>query len=88
LSEIWSNNITFYCNILPGYTFYYELPSISTVGGVGIFVSNALAHQEINTFKIASSVYVPVENIWIEMKKHSKKIYYRWSISVSELIHY
>ena len=38
LSEIWSNNITFYCNILPRYTFYYDLPTISNVGGVGIFL--------------------------------------------------
>jgi len=27
LTEIWSTNITFYCNILPGYNFHYSLPT-------------------------------------------------------------
>ena len=26
LSKIWSSNISFYWNIFPGYTFYYDLP--------------------------------------------------------------
>ena len=73
LSEIWSNNISYYSNILPGYTFYYDLPATSTVGGVGIYVSNAYMHYEINTFKIDSSAATIVENIWIEIKKHSIK---------------
>ena len=27
LSEIWRSNTDFYCNILPGYSFHYALPS-------------------------------------------------------------
>ena len=38
LSEIWTCNIDFYCNILAGYDFYYDLPVHTKVGGIGIFV--------------------------------------------------
>jgi len=48
LSEIWSNrpNVTFYCNIIPGYTFYYDLPTTPI-------------HQEINMFKLDTTQSVP-----------------------------
>ena len=38
LSEIWSYNIEFYGNILPGYTFHYVIPSSSSVGGIGMYI--------------------------------------------------
>jgi len=46
LSEIWSTNISFYSNILPGYYFYYDIPTASAVGGVGIFVKTEISLQE------------------------------------------
>ena len=41
LSEIWSVNIDFYHNILPGYSFHYDLPKDSQVGGVGVYISDS-----------------------------------------------
>jgi len=70
LSEIWSNNIDYYRNILPGYTFYYDLPLLSNVGGVGIFVSNSLCHNTVDTYKMNC---VNVENLWVEVLKQNKK---------------
>jgi len=70
LSEIWSNNIDYYRNILPGYTFYYDLPLLSNVGGVGIFVSNSLCHNIVDTYKMN---FVNVENLWVEVLKQNKK---------------
>lgn len=70
LSEIWSNNIDYYRNILPGYTFYYDLPPLSNVGGVGIFISNSLCHHVIDTYKLKCT---SVESLWIEAVKQSKK---------------
>jgi len=50
LSEIWSTNINFYHNILKGYTFYYELPKETHIGGIGVFISNDFSHLERNEF--------------------------------------
>ena len=71
LSEIWTNNITFYSNILPGYTVYYDLPYSSHVGGVGIYVSNSWSRYQINEFKLATT-QSDVENIWIEIRKFNR----------------
>ena len=38
LTEIWTTNIQFYSNILPGYCFYYDLPKHSKVGGVDLYI--------------------------------------------------
>ena len=32
LTEMWTTNIEFYENILPGYNFYYDLPAEGKVG--------------------------------------------------------
>ena len=37
ISEIWTTNIEFMDNLFPGYTFIYEPPKSSHVGGVGIY---------------------------------------------------
>jgi len=37
LSEIWLYNITMFRILIPGYTFYYDLPVESYVGGIGIY---------------------------------------------------
>ena len=69
LSEVWSTNINFYSNILPGYTFYYDLPVDSTVGGVGIFVKADLVQHEVPQYKLPNSSTNRVENIWLEIVK-------------------
>jgi hypothetical protein len=51
LSEIWTYNIEFYHNILPGFTFYYDLPVDSKAGGIGIFIRSTLSHQELIKIK-------------------------------------
>jgi len=38
LSEIWSTSNDYYHNILKGYTFYYDLPVGTHVGGLGMFI--------------------------------------------------
>jgi len=70
LSEIWSNNIDYYKNILPGYSFYYDLPLSSNVGGVGMFVSNNLCHHVVDTCKLNC---FGVENLWVEITNRNKK---------------
>ena len=72
LSEIWSTNIDFYLNILPGYSFYYDLPEDSHVGGIGIFINIFLQH-EVTEYKLATSATNRVENIWFEISKYNKK---------------
>jgi len=38
LTEIWTTNIEFYENILPGCNFYYDLRTEGKVGGIGLYV--------------------------------------------------
>ena len=73
LSEIWTTNINFYVNSLPHYSFYYDIPLYSKVGGVGIFVSNDVKHEEIVEYKLASSACNLIENVWLEITKNHKK---------------
>jgi len=73
LSEIWSNNIEFYYNILPGYTFYYDVPSYTNVGGVGIYVKDKFTVKELHDYKIYSNDKVKVENIWLEVSQSDSK---------------
>jgi len=73
LTGTWSSNITFYCNILPGYNFHYSLPTKGTVGGVGIFVSQTLESSEDSSCCLNSSDVMPVENIWLNIVKNNNK---------------
>ena len=41
LSEVWSFNLSFYSNIFKDYVFYYDLPTGSNIGGVGVYWSNS-----------------------------------------------
>lgn len=66
-------NINFYHNILKGYTFYYELPKETHIGGIGVFISNDFSHLERKEFKIPTSDANRVENIWYEIAKNGKK---------------
>ena len=71
LSEIWRSNIDFYCNILPDYSFHYALPSRGTVGGVGIYVSNAFCCTKNISYSVDYTVRV--ENIWLNLQKNQEK---------------
>ena len=74
LSEIWRSNIDFYCNILPDYSFHYALPSRGTVGGVGIYVSNAFCCTKNISYSIDYTDTVRVENIWLNLQKTKKNL--------------
>jgi len=52
LTEIWTVNVEFYCNILPGYKFYYELPKDSRVGGARIYIKDKYVHSELIQYKL------------------------------------
>src|SRR6267154_4333915 len=41
LSEIWSFNIDTYKRLLPDYNFYYILPNISSIGGIGVYLKKS-----------------------------------------------
>ena len=73
LTEIWTVNVEFYCNILPGYKFYYELPKDSRVGGVGIYIKDKLVHNELTQYKLPTCPTSKVESVWIEVAKNNKK---------------
>ena len=73
LSEIWSCNIALYNKLLPGYDFYYDLPLVSDVGGVGIYVRSNILHCIVSSYKIVTSIECPVENLWIDVTKNSNR---------------
>jgi len=59
--------------LLSGYNFHYDLPSASSVGGVGIYVRSSHAYSIIDEFKISSANECPVENLWIKVTKGCNK---------------
>lgn len=73
LTEIWSCNIDFYRNILPGYNFHYELPQEGRVGGVGMYVKSSHCHNIISAYNLPNPNGYKVEDIWIEVIKNNKK---------------
>ena len=73
LSEIWATNIDAYSNMLPGYTFYYELPMKSSVGGVDVFVKssfNFLVRPDLKLTGVAD-----VEDIWFDLVLNESVVY-------------
>lgn len=42
LSEIWSTNIDYFHNLIPGYSLHYVLPVSSRAGGVALYCKNSL----------------------------------------------
>ena len=73
LSEIWANNITFYCNIFEGYSFYYDLPKNTSIGGLGIYVKTDLVHKQRSDLHLSSSNTLKCENMWVEVTKNKHK---------------
>lgn len=72
LSEIWSNNIEFYKNILPGYYLNVDICKSSNVGGVGVFIRKSLGFKLRNDLNL-SSITHKIENLWYEIIKNNKK---------------
>ena len=72
LSEISSFNASLYNNLFLGYNFHYDLPSTTSVGGVGIYVRNSL-YCIIDEFKMISTSESLVENLWIKVTKGCNK---------------
>jgi hypothetical protein len=73
LSEIWSTNIDFYCNILPGYSLHYHLPYDSHIGGIRMFISNSIDYQELTGYPVHNLPSNRIEDLWFEMNKNNKK---------------
>ena len=69
LSEIWSYNLEFFHNILPGYDFYYNLPVGSNIGGIGMFIHSGINHYHLSEYKLTSSDD-RIEDIWFEICKN------------------
>ena len=73
LSEIWAYNINLYHNLFEGYTFYCDLPVSGYVGGVGIYIKNTIAQNQLDTVKLKTDENCKVENIWVEISKNKQK---------------
>ena len=71
LSEIWSTNVSFFQNILPGYTFIYDLPSNSRTGGVAFFVNNTVTILD-TVDKLSTSSDCQVESLFLRLKKKNE----------------
>ena len=69
LSEIWTHNLDFDHNIFDGYSLYHDLPSNTSVGGIGIFAKNSL-NCKLRSDLHLSAVNQKVENLWLEISKN------------------
>lgn len=50
-----------------GYTFFFDVPADTVVGGVGRYVRNCFSCNVLNAYKMESTVKNRVENIWVEI---------------------
>ena len=73
LSEIRATNINFYNNIFLNYSFFYDLPADSDVGGVGIYVSNRIECTERPDLKLEGCNKNKIENLWLQLNKENCK---------------
>jgi len=55
--------------LIASYSFYYDLPDASSVGGVRIYVKDTLLHSIVDDYKMSSNDQCQVENLWIEVAK-------------------
>jgi len=70
LSDIWSVNIDFYANILPGYNFCYDLPMESKVGGIRMFIKSNRKTHELVDYRLPFNTLMQIENKWFEITKN------------------
>ena len=75
ISEVWSTNLGFFHNILPGYNLLFDLPTDSHVGGVAIFHKSDLNVNIRSELKLSTSTSCKVENIWISLSVNNLDIY-------------
>jgi hypothetical protein len=72
LSEMWSYNSDFYHNILPGYSFQYDLPANSHIGGIGTYIKNSIDSQQLNNYKLNCDSNNKIEDLWFQIVKNKK----------------
>lgn len=75
ISEVWSTNVEFFHNLLPGYRLIYDLPQSGRVGGVAMFIDSNLVYSSCNNLRINSSTNSVVESIWVKIKKDKIEYY-------------
>ena len=51
--SVFRRDLEFYCNILPGYDFVYEIPANGIVGGIGMFINNCCVFHELPQFTVS-----------------------------------
>lgn len=73
LTEVWSTNIDFFHNLIPGYQFIYQLPKKSIVGGVAMYVNNTCSFQICDNISLPEIESNKIENLWIELEKNKSK---------------
>ena len=69
LSEIWSTNLTYFCNILPNYYTVFVPPESSRVGGVGFLINKELNYKSLDNVGIQSSDDCKVESLFLNIFK-------------------
>ena len=66
--------MSFFANILPGYSFYYDLPDSGRVGGIALYVNNnSCMHRECPQYKLSATGNVKLENKWLKIEKNKNK---------------
>ena len=68
ISEIWTTNIEFMDNLFPGYTFIYEPPKSSHVGGVGIYYKKQFKVDRLDELKLDTTNKTDIEDLWINIQ--------------------
>ena len=64
----------YYCNILKGYSLYYDLPVSTNVGGVGFFIKNLISCKPRTDLKFKSNNSdLKIENMWFEINVDNSK---------------
>jgi hypothetical protein len=71
--KVWSYNINFYHNILPGYSFHCDLPVNSCVGGIGMYIKNDIISQQLLNYRLNRNSNYRIEDLWFEIVKNNKK---------------
>jgi hypothetical protein len=84
LSEVWSYNIDFYHNILPGYSFHYDLPVNSCVGGIGMYIKNDIVSQQLLNYRLNRNSNDKIEHLCLKLSKIIRSMW--WEVFIAILI--
>ena len=74
LNEIWLFNLNFYKNLLHNCCLFYDLPTSSSIGGVGLFVKKGLSPKHRSDLALTSNSVLKCESLFIEIKNNENKI--------------